>query len=101
MLWLLTFCTVRFSPIEPASGHPKLLERLERELLYNVSIRVEKTDATDAFKVVGRGELQLGVLIEQMRRDGTLREFSAHAVGPFESRAVANRRDGFIALPAA
>ncbi len=48
----------------------KILERLERELLYNVSIRVEKTDATDAFKVVGRGELQLGVLIEQMRREG-------------------------------
>jgi GTP-binding protein len=48
----------------------KILERLERELLYNVAIRVEKTDSTDAFKVVGRGELQLGVLIEQMRREG-------------------------------
>ncbi len=48
----------------------KILERLERELLYNVAIRVEKTDNTDAFKVVGRGELQLGVLIEQMRREG-------------------------------
>jgi GTP-binding protein len=47
----------------------KILERLERELLYNVAIRVEKTDATDAFKVIGRGELQLGVLIEQMRRE--------------------------------
>ncbi|KHD88518.1 MAG: GTP-binding protein TypA [Bdellovibrio sp. ArHS] len=47
----------------------KILERLERELLYNVAIRVEKTDSTDAFKVVGRGELQLGVLIEQMRRE--------------------------------
>lgn len=48
----------------------KILERLERELLYNVAIRVEKTESTDAFKVVGRGELQLGVLIEQMRREG-------------------------------
>lgn len=48
----------------------KILERLERELLFNVSIRVEKTDLNDAFKVVGRGELQLGVLIEQMRREG-------------------------------
>lgn len=48
----------------------KIYERLERELLYNVAIRVEKTDSTDAFKVVGRGELQLGVLIEQMRREG-------------------------------
>jgi GTP-binding protein len=47
----------------------KIIERLERELLYNVAIRVEKTDSTDAFKVVGRGELQLGVLIEQMRRE--------------------------------
>lgn len=47
----------------------KILERLERELLYNVAIRVEKTDSTDSFKVVGRGELQLGVLIEQMRRE--------------------------------
>ncbi len=48
----------------------KILERLERELLHNVAIRVEKTDNTDSFKVIGRGELQLGVLIEQMRREG-------------------------------
>ena len=48
----------------------KILERLEKELLHNVAIRVEKTEATDAFKVIGRGELQLGVLIEQMRREG-------------------------------
>lgn len=47
----------------------KILERLEKELLHNVAIRVEKTDNTDAFKVIGRGELQLGVLIEQMRRE--------------------------------
>jgi GTP-binding protein len=47
----------------------KILERLERELLFNVAIRVEKTDSTDSFKVIGRGELQLGVLIEQMRRE--------------------------------
>jgi GTP-binding protein len=48
----------------------KILERLERELLFNVAIRMEKTDTTDSFKVVGRGELQLAVLIEQMRREG-------------------------------
>jgi GTP-binding protein len=48
----------------------KILERLEKELLHNVAIRVEKTSNTDAFKVVGRGELQLAVLIEQMRREG-------------------------------
>ncbi|HRO67214.1 MAG TPA: GTP-binding protein, partial [Pseudobdellovibrionaceae bacterium] len=48
----------------------KIWERLERELLYNVALRVEKTESTDAFKVIGRGELQLGVLVEQMRREG-------------------------------
>lgn len=48
----------------------KILERLERELLYNVSIRVEPTASPETFKVFGRGELQLGVLIEQMRREG-------------------------------
>lgn len=47
----------------------KILERLDKELLHNVAIRVEKTENTDAFKVIGRGELQLGVLIEQMRRE--------------------------------
>jgi GTP-binding protein len=48
----------------------KILERLEKELLHNVAIRVEKTNNTDSFKVIGRGELQLAVLIEQMRREG-------------------------------
>jgi len=48
----------------------KILERLERELLHNVAIRVEKTATNESFKVVGRGELQLAVLIEQMRREG-------------------------------
>ncbi len=45
-------------------------ERLERELLTNVSIRVEDTGTPDNFKVLGRGELQLSVLIEMMRREG-------------------------------
>ncbi len=45
-------------------------ERLERELLTNVSIRVEDTGSPDSFKVMGRGELQLSVLIEMMRREG-------------------------------
>ncbi len=48
----------------------KILERLEKELLHNVAIRMEKTESNEAFKVIGRGELQLGVLIEQMRREG-------------------------------
>ncbi len=47
-----------------------LRERLDRELLTNVSIRVEEADSPDSFKVLGRGELQLAVLIEMMRREG-------------------------------
>ena len=47
-----------------------LRERLYREAFRNVSIRVEDTEAPDAFRVVGRGELQLAVIIETMRREG-------------------------------
>ncbi len=47
-----------------------LRERLQTELLTNVSIRVEETDSPDTFKVLGRGELQLAILIEMMRREG-------------------------------
>jgi GTP-binding protein len=45
-------------------------DRLEKELLTNVSIRTEATDSADSFKVLGRGELQLAILIETMRREG-------------------------------
>ncbi len=45
-------------------------ERLEKELLHNVALRVEETDSADKFKVSGRGELHLSVLIETMRREG-------------------------------
>jgi len=48
----------------------KLRERLWKELLTNVSIRVEETDSPDAFRISGRGELQLAILIEMMRREG-------------------------------
>jgi GTP-binding protein len=47
-----------------------LRDRLQKELLTNVSLRVEETDSTDSFKVLGRGELQLSILIETMRREG-------------------------------
>jgi GTP-binding protein len=47
-----------------------LKERLEKELLYNVALRVEPTAHADKFKVSGRGELHLSVLIETMRREG-------------------------------
>ena len=45
-------------------------ERLERELLHNVALRVEPGDTPDKYKVSGRGELHLSVLIESMRREG-------------------------------
>ena len=45
-------------------------ERLERELIHNVALRVEQGDSPDKFKVSGRGELHLSVLIETMRREG-------------------------------
>jgi len=48
----------------------KLRERLERESLMNVAVRVEETDTTDTFRVIGRGELQLSILAETMRREG-------------------------------
>jgi GTP-binding protein len=47
-----------------------LRERLDKELLTNVSIRVEPMESTESFKVMGRGELQLAILIEMMRREG-------------------------------
>jgi GTP-binding protein len=47
-----------------------LRDRLQKELLTNVSLRVEDSGATDSFKVLGRGELQLSILIETMRREG-------------------------------
>ena len=45
-------------------------ERLDRELIHNVALRVEDTDSADRFKVSGRGELHLAILIENMRREG-------------------------------
>ncbi|MBM6677032.1 translational GTPase TypA, partial [Olsenella uli] len=47
-----------------------LRERLFKETETNVSLRVEETDSPDTFKVSGRGELHLSILIETMRREG-------------------------------
>ena len=70
-------------------------ERLERELIHNVALRVEDTDSPDKFKVSGRGELHLSVLIENMRREGfelgvsrpevVVREIEGEKQEPFEN----------------
>ena len=66
--------TINSSPFAGREGQfvtsRDLRERLEKELLTNVSLRVEETATTDAFRVLGRGELQLAILIETMRREG-------------------------------
>jgi GTP-binding protein len=65
---------VNTSPVAGREGQyvtsRNLRERLDRELLGNVSIRVEETDSPEQMKVLGRGELQLSILIEMMRREG-------------------------------
>jgi GTP-binding protein len=65
---------VNTSPMSGTDGQyvtsRNLRDRLDRELIGNVSIRVEDTDSADQFMVIGRGELQLSILIEMMRREG-------------------------------
>ena len=69
----MTFC-VNDSPFAGTEGtyvtSRHLRARLEKEALTDVSLRVEETDSTDAFRVYGRGELHLSILIENMRRQG-------------------------------
>jgi GTP-binding protein len=66
--------TVNNSPFAGREGSyvtsRNLRERLQKELLTNVSLRVEDSGTTDTFKVLGRGELQLSILLEMMRREG-------------------------------
>ncbi len=69
-----------------------LRDRLNRELLTNVSIRVEDAGGPDAFKVMGRGELQLAILIEMMRREG-------HEMSVGKPEIVTKKIDGVIHEP--
>jgi len=66
--------TINTSPFAGREGQfvtsRDLRARLDKELLTNVSLRVEDTNSTDSFRVLGRGELQLAILIETMRREG-------------------------------
>jgi GTP-binding protein len=65
---------VNTSPMSGRDGQfvtsRQIKDRLDRELLGNVSIKVEPTDTPEQMKVLGRGELQLSILIEMMRREG-------------------------------
>jgi GTP-binding protein len=69
-----TIFGVNTSPLAGRDGQfvtsRQIKDRLDRELLGNVSIRVEPTDSPEQMKVIGRGELQLSILIEMMRREG-------------------------------
>ncbi|RJG50563.1 translational GTPase TypA [Motilimonas pumila] len=75
-----------------------ILERLEKELVHNVALRVEETDDPDKFRVSGRGELHLGILIENMRREGfelavsrpevIIKEENGEKLEPYESVTV-------------
>jgi GTP-binding protein len=88
--------SVNTSPLAGREG--KLLtsrqikERLEKEVLYNVSIRVEPTESPDAFQVSARGELQLAVLTEMMRREGFELSLS-------KPRVITRERDGVLSEP--
>ena len=88
--------SVNTSPLAGREG--KLLtsrhirERLEKEVLYNVSIRVEPLEHQDSFRVGARGELQLAVLTEMMRREGFELSLS-------KPRVVTKERDGVVLEP--
>jgi len=94
--------TINTSPFAGREGtfvtSRDLRARLEKELLTNVSLRVEDTSSTDAFRVLGRGELQLAILIETMRREGyelmvgkpeiVVRNESGRRLEPLESLVI-------------
>ena len=75
-----------------------ILERLQDELVHNVALRVEETSDPDKFRVSGRGELHLGILIENMRREGyelavsrpevIIKEEDGQLMEPFETLTI-------------
>lgn len=75
-----------------------ILERLQQELVHNVALRVEETADPDKFRVSGRGELHLGILIENMRREGyelavsrpevIIKEEAGEKLEPYETLTV-------------
>lgn len=75
-----------------------ILERLQAELVHNVALRVEETEDPDKFRVSGRGELHLGILIENMRREGyelavsrpevILKEEDGELLEPYETLTI-------------
>lgn len=81
---LSMFISVNDSPFSGREGSlltsRQIKERLEKELLTNVALKVEQTDSPDVFKVSGRGQLHLGILLENMRREGFELQVSAPQV---------------------
>jgi GTP-binding protein len=70
----------------------QLRERLQREVLHNVALRVEDTDDPDKFKVSGRGELHLAILVENMRRE-------SYELGVSRPEVILRESDGEIGEP--
>jgi GTP-binding protein len=93
---------VNTSPVAGREGQyvtsRQVRDRLERELIGNVSIRLENTDSPEAINVIGRGELQLSILIEMMRREGfelqgsrpqiVTKEVNGHRLEPIEDLVI-------------
>lgn len=81
---LTVYLSVNDSPFNGREGSlltsRQIKERLEKELLTNVALRVEPTDSPEVFKVSGRGQLHLSVLVENMRREGFELQLSAPQV---------------------
>jgi GTP-binding protein len=104
---------VNTSPFAGKSKESKYLtsrhlkERLEREAMKNLAIRVEPTETADTFLVMGRGELQLAILVETMRREGyemqlsnpevVTREIDGELMEPVE-RVVVDVPDAFVGV---